>query len=61
MNLIPGQTGNPADLIETTKLCSCLDDRDRVYGLLSLLPSEYQNSIHPDYTLGIMDVYKEFF
>jgi hypothetical protein len=49
------------DTIEMTKYASCLDDRDRVYAVLSLLPLDYTATIRPDYTLKVIDVYKDVF
>ncbi|KAG4436197.1 hypothetical protein IFR05_008325 [Cadophora sp. M221] len=55
------QHSSPSILIETTRSLSCLDPRDRVYGILSLLPYNFDYTQRPDYTLNVEDVYKEFF
>ena len=53
-------SGSPVQIIEATKYASCLDDRDRFYAILSLVPAEYKSTIKPDCTLNVNDVYKEF-
>jgi hypothetical protein len=60
-SLLLKDTVSAVSTIEATKYASCLDDRDRVYSILSLLPSEYAATIQPDYTLKVIDVYKAFF
>ena len=35
----------------------CLDDRDRVYGLLSVF--QLENTILPDYTLSVEEIYQK--
>jgi hypothetical protein len=38
----------------------CLDMRDKIYGLLSLVPAQLAARIKPDYTISYQDVYKGF-
>ncbi|KAE9371638.1 hypothetical protein N431DRAFT_545839 [Stipitochalara longipes BDJ] len=46
-------------LIGKTKLCVCLDPRDRIYSLLSLLPIRSFPKIEPDYTKSVREVYRD--
>lgn len=39
----------------------CADDRDRIYGLLSLASPEVASSIIPDYRQSLVEVYKQAF
>ncbi|PVH71573.1 hypothetical protein DL98DRAFT_95200 [Cadophora sp. DSE1049] len=60
--LWPVQRGtDPHKLISLTRSLSCLDPRDRVYGLLSLFPLKFKFPSGPDYTSKVEDVYKDFF
>ena len=43
----------------STRHALCLDPRDRVYAVLSLLGSPYQQEIRPDYSLQVEDVYRD--
>jgi hypothetical protein len=52
------------DLLEFTRRCLFTDNRDRVYGLLSLAlpnnPTSIQNSfVNPDYTLSKLECYQK--
>lgn len=47
-------------LIQQTKQCSCLDPRDRLYALLSMIREpEIRIGIEPDYTKSICQVYMD--
>lgn len=48
----------PSILVALTSPLSCLDPRDRVYGILSLLPPSFDYTQRPDYTLNVEDIYK---
>jgi len=39
--------------------CDATDPRDKVYGLLGLLPEKFSRHIEPDYTKSVMEVYKD--
>ena len=56
MERLPGELGV---LFHSTRYALCLDPRDRVYALLSLLISPYQREIRPDYNLQAEEVYKD--
>jgi hypothetical protein len=60
-NLVMREVLRGVQSIEAAKYAQCLDDRDRVYAVLSLLPSDYTAMIRPDYSLKVIDVYKDFF
>jgi hypothetical protein len=47
-----------SSLVDLNIECDCLDDRDRVYGLLGIIPYGTRPDIRPDYTLRVKDVYK---
>lgn len=47
-----------SSLLDMSTSCDCLDDRDRVYGLLGIIPDETRPQIWPDYTLNSKAVYK---
>jgi hypothetical protein len=44
-------------MIHLTKGRGCKDERDRVYGLLGLFPSGFQERIYPNYSLSTARVY----
>lgn len=46
-------------LLDVTKDASCLDPRDRIFALLSLLDQDMQSRIVPDYKKSTREVYKE--
>ncbi len=56
--------GQPTEQLDTlltrTRYQSCLDPRDRIYAVLSLVHKEYQINISPDYSKPVEEVYKEF-
>jgi len=58
------EKGQPTKRLEKlfirTRYQSCLDPRDRIYALLSLVYKEYQININPDYSKPVEEVYKEF-
>jgi hypothetical protein len=59
-NLCDGRRGlELTELINRTKLCMCSDQRDRVYSLLSLLPTGKALGIEPDYTKSVNTVYRD--
>jgi hypothetical protein len=47
-------------LLGQSRARQCSDMRDKIYGLLSLLPSQLAARIKPNYTISYQDVYKEF-
>lgn len=49
------------DLIHLTRTCCCVDDRDRVYGVLGMLNTEDQSLIQVDYKKDAKDIYKDLF
>jgi hypothetical protein len=60
LKLCDGRKGlELSDLIDRTKLCMCSDQRDRVYSLLSLLPTATALGIEPDYTKSVNTVYRD--
>jgi hypothetical protein len=46
-------------LLRWTTYRQCTDPRDRIYGILSLLPSKITAEIDPDYTLSVFQVYMD--
>ncbi|KAL1868441.1 hypothetical protein VTK73DRAFT_3649 [Phialemonium thermophilum] len=38
----------------------CVNDRDRIYGMLALLPREVVAAVQPDYSLAVRTVYEDF-
>jgi hypothetical protein len=49
-------------LINSTKGCRCEDPRDRVYGIISLIPNRVRTALQkPNYRLPVDNVYKDFF
>lgn len=58
------EEGQPTErldkLLIRTRYQSCLDPRDRIYAVLSLVYKEYQINISPDYSKPVEEVYKEF-
>ncbi|KAK0641412.1 heterokaryon incompatibility protein-domain-containing protein [Cercophora newfieldiana] len=54
--------GFPFDyLLSKTKSSKCSDDRDRIYGILSLTPAWFQKQVVPNYTAELVEVYKTTF
>lgn len=54
------QTANCLEDVITTPLrCACTDPRDRIYGLMGLLPRPMANLVEPDYTLSVRDIYTQ--
>lgn len=50
-----------ADLINGTQYCKCLDPRDRIYAIQSILAGrERKMGLEPDYTKTVSEVYQEF-
>jgi len=47
-------------ILDIGRRCLVSDDRDRVYGMLALLPPELSAHIMPDYTKGVGEVYASF-
>lgn len=39
----------------------CSNARDKIYGILSIAPSNIAKTIYPDYSLEVVDVYKDIF
>ncbi|PMD30665.1 hypothetical protein L207DRAFT_641590 [Hyaloscypha variabilis F] len=59
-NLCDGRKGlELSELIHRTKFCMCSDQRDRVYSLLSLLPTATALGIEPDYSKSVNTVYRD--
>ncbi|KAL6705945.1 hypothetical protein ACN47E_006224 [Coniothyrium glycines] len=56
-----GSTGSLRDLFSASAKCDCMDPRDKVYGLLGLLPRPMVDLIRPDYSLPPEDIYKQTF
>lgn len=46
-------------LLEQTKHSKCLDPRDRIYSILSLLTAQERLHVKPDYSRSVEDVFKE--
>jgi hypothetical protein len=46
------------NLIDVTRNCVCLDPRDKIYALLSLLRASDRTGIEPDYTQSVYEVYQ---
>ena len=51
----------PSALLDYIKHSLCTDPRDRIYGILSLLPKDFKLSMRPDYTKTVQQVYQEAF
>ncbi|KAH8816561.1 heterokaryon incompatibility protein-domain-containing protein [Xylogone sp. PMI_703] len=47
-------------LLDATKYSHCLDPRDRIYAILSLLPLRERMDIKPDYSKDVEYIYKDF-
>jgi hypothetical protein len=47
------------DVLSMSRTRQCSDERDRVYGLLGLMPSVFARDIPPDYTLSVSTVMKD--
>jgi Heterokaryon incompatibility protein (HET) len=63
MNIVirrrPGQV---TELINSTKGCQCEEPRDRVYGIMDLLPDKLKRALQtPNYALPVENIYKDFF
>ncbi|KAI1472761.1 HET-domain-containing protein [Daldinia caldariorum] len=50
-----------ADLLKNHHKRPCQDDRDKVYGLLSLAPPEISRHVSPDYGASRLEVYRSVF
>jgi hypothetical protein len=48
-----------SNLLDSNTSSECLDDRDRVYALIGIIPPDTRPDILPDYTIGVKDVYKQ--
>lgn len=49
------------EILHACRACECGNDRDRVYGLLGILPSNLATYIQPNYSNDVKDVYKDLF
>lgn len=54
------RTENLAIVLEMARKANVKDQRDKVYGLLGLMPTELTSIIQPNYALSQEDVYKQF-
>ena len=50
----------PTRIILSLKKSLCLDERDRVYGILGLLNSKYRARLFPDYSKSVQEVNKAY-
>jgi hypothetical protein len=48
-------------LFDVSRAKACADPRDKIYGLLGIASPSFAANIRPDYSLSVMDVYKEAF
>jgi len=52
---------SPLEIVVRMRFCECADERDRVYGILNLQAwDSFRGRVRPDYTLGEMEVYRQF-
>lgn len=62
--LVTGETRDMSidllTLLDATKYSACLDPRDRIYAILSLLPMRERMDIKPDYSKDVEYIYKDF-
>ncbi|KAH8648618.1 heterokaryon incompatibility protein-domain-containing protein [Xylariales sp. PMI_506] len=54
------QTSSVENLLWNHAVKECLDDRDRIYGLLNLLPPNLSSSIRVDYAKSALEVFENF-
>jgi hypothetical protein len=46
-------------LLTAVRTAKCSDPKDKVYGILSLIPTAEPLVIHPDYTKTYVEIYKD--
>jgi len=47
-------------MLDLSRKSLATDSKDKVYGLMGLMPSEVASQIHPDYEQGLAEVYTSF-